>query len=443
MDENRNETIENLAKYASSIFIDTRTIKKGEVFIAIKGKRFDGHDFVEEAFKKGAKLAIVSRRPKNLSLGYKDRLIKVKDTVKALGDIAKTHRLKFNVPVIAITGSNGKTTTKEMVTHVLSAKYNVLKNETSKNNLIGLPLTLLELEEKHSAVVLEMGMNHLGEIDRLSEIAKPHIGVITNIAPAHLEFLYNLKNVFIAKSELIKRLSREDTAILNKDDIYLRNIKGISAKKVYFGIDRRCPFQTENLLYRNNMWHFSIDKTANFELHLLGRHNIYNALVAIVIARQFDMCFSTIAERIKSYRQICPMRLEFRNIRGVEILDDSYNSNPRSLECAINTLAEYDTDGRRIVVSGDMLELGKQARAMHQSLGKTLAAGPIDGLVTLGPLSKFMNKEAKRWGMNTLYHAKSHNDAASFLKKITRPGDVILVKGSRAMEMEKVIEEFR
>ena len=434
--------IEDIIKKAHLISIDTRTIKKGDVFLAIKGNKFDGHDFVEEAFKKGAGSAIVSRKPK-VSSNYKNRLIRVRNTVRALGDIAKAHRERFNIPVIAITGSNGKTTAKDMTAHVLSSRYNVLENEISKNNLIGLPLTLLRLEAKHDIAILEMGMNHLGEIARLSEIAKPDIGVVTNIGPSHLEFLGTLRNVFIAKSELLRHLSKEGLAVLNKDDRYLGNIKGLKCKKIYFGIEKKCRFQAKDLLYRENKWFFSLDTNEGFELSLLGRHNIYNALIAVLVARQFKIDFSTIRKTIKSFRQPCPMRLEFKNIRGVEVLDDSYNSNPLSMECAVDALAKYDTDGKRIVVTGDMLELGKKAKNMHEVIGRLVASSPVDILITLGRLSKFMNKEAKRKGMQGIYHARSHEDAAGFLRRLTKPGDVVLVKGSRAMQMEKVIEEFK
>ncbi len=435
--------LKNVVKNAHLISIDSRIIKKGDIFIAIKGRRFDGHDFAEEAFKKGARLAIVSRKPKKLRSNYKKHLIIVKDTVKALGDIAASHRAKFNIPVIAITGTNGKTTAKDMVAHVLSSRYNVLKNETSKNNHIGLPLTLLKLERKHDAAVLEMGMSRFGEIDRLSEIAKPHIGVITNIGPAHMKFLGTLKNIFIAKSELLKRLREKGLAILNKDDRYLRSIRNLKCRKIYFGIDRSCNFQATKLLYRGNKWSFEVDEKQKFEFSLLGRHNIYNALIAIAVAREFNIDFSTIAERIRSYRQSSPMRLGFKNIRGIKILNDSYNSNPLSMECAIDTLARYVTRGKKIVVSGDMLELGKEAKTMHEAIGRRLASSPIDVLITHGRLSVFMNKEAGRKGMGELYHAPSHSDAAGFLRKIARPNDVVLVKGSRAMAMERVIEEFK
>ena len=434
--------IEDILNTPDKISIDTRSLKTGDVFIAIKGEKFDGHDFVVNAFKKGASCCVVSRVPKGLSSKDKNKLVKVKSTINALCDIAKANRSKFDVPVIAITGSNGKTTTKDLVSSVLSSKYNVLKNETSKNNIIGLPLTLLKLNKRHDIAVLEMGMNHLGEIDRLAEIAKPMIGVVTNIGPSHLEFLGNLKNVFIAKSELLKRLPEEGLAILNKDDSFLRDAKGIKPKKIFFGIDKKCEFQAKSLSYKNNKWTFKVLDN-DFELPLFGRHNIYNALVAILIARLFEIDFSLIQKSLASYVQHSSMRMEFKNIRGVEFLDDSYNSNPLSMECAIEAISKYETDGKKIVVTGDMLELGKKAKSMHRSLGKAIASSPVNVLIALGSLSKLVGSELKKISGKTFYHAASHSDASGFLKSVARPGDVVLVKGSRGMEMEKIIEDFK
>jgi len=434
--------IEELIKNPGLLSIDTRAMKKGEVFVAIKGKNFDGHDFVKDAFRKGAKAAVVSGTP-DISAADKNRLIRVKDTVKALGDIAAAYRSGFNIPVVAVTGSNGKTTVKDMIAHVLSSRYSVLKNDTSKNNLIGLPLTLFNLKKGHEVAVLEMGMNRLGEIGRLGRIAKSHIGVITNIGPSHLQFLGTLKNIFAAKTEFLKELGPGDAVVLNRDDAFLRNIKNIKCKKIYFGIEKKCHFQAKKLLYNGKHWSFSVNGKGKFALPLLGRHNVYNALAAIAVGRQFNIDFAAISKKISSYKHVSRMRLELKNVRGVEILDDSYNSNPLSMKCAINTLLEYKTGGKRIVIAGDMLELGKKARKMHEAIGDRIAASPIDVLITMGGLCRAAGKKAKKNSMKNIYHAKSHRDAADLLRQTARPGDVVLIKGSRGMEMEKIIEEFK
>jgi len=433
--------IEEIAQYPNLVSIDTRTIKKGGIFIAIEGRRFNGHDFVEEAFKRGASAAVVSKITQKF-LPYTHRLTRVNNTLSALGAIARHHRKRFNIPVIAITGSNGKTTAKDTVSHVLSEEYRVLRNDTSKNNLIGLPLTLLRLNKSHKIAVLEMGMSASGEIEKLCRIAMPQIGVITNIGPSHLEFLGSLKNIFAAKSELLRMLPKGSTVYLNKDDRYLSKIKPAKYKRVFFGIDNTCAFQAEELAYKDNKWHFSVEGHA-FKLAAPGRHNIYNALISIAIARRFGLKFSAIEKRINSYRQNSSMRLEFRNIRGVKILNDAYNSNPLSMKCAVDTLTRYTGCGKKIVVSGDMLELGDKAKAMHESVGRLIALSGVDTLITLGSLSRHVGLAARKKGLKEVYHARSHKDAAGFLKKITRPDDMVLVKGSRSMQMERVIEEFK
>ena len=423
------------------IVTDSRKIKKGDVFLAIKGKNFDGHDFVKRAFSKGARGAIVSK-DLNLPYGMSGKLIKTRDTLDFLGFIAKIHRSKFNIPVIAITGSNGKTTAKEMLAHILSSKFNVLKTRFSENNLIGIPLTLLKLTKKHDIAVIEVGTNHKGEIDHLCDILKPDIGVITNIGPSHLEFLNNLNNVFMAKSELLNNLPKNGLAVLNKDDIYLRKIKNTTFKRIYFGIKNKCEFQAKDLTYSNNRWHFTLGNSINFETSILGRHNTYNALLAIAIARVFKIDFKTIASRIKSFKNSCPMRLEPKKEKGIIIINDSYNSNPLSMKCALEALLSYESRGRRIVVSGDMLELGKDSRRMHENVGSVMAKGKVDALITLGEMSKFTEKRAKRLGLKKTYHAKTPNHAATILKSIIKKGDVVLVKGSRALKLEKVVEKF-
>jgi len=442
MNQIQRRVIEDLAEESHLISIDSRTIKRGEIFVAIKGKSLDGHDFVNEAFKKGAKLALVSKDTK-ASLAGRKGMIKVKDTVKVLGDIAKAKRAKFKIPVIAITGSNGKTTAKDMVAHVLSARYNVLKSKNSFNNFIGLPLTIFGLDKKHDVAVLEMGMNYAGEIKRLSEIAAPKIGVVTNIKAAHLEFFGTLGKIFKAKSELLKELKKDALAVLNRDDAYLRDVKGVNCRKIFFGIDNKCAFQAKDVSEKGNKWYFSVGRTGRFELSLLGRHNIYNALIAIMMGRHFNIDFAAIKKKLKSFRHSSARRLEFKDIRGVGIVDDCYNSNPSSLECAIETLIGHDAPGRRIIVSGDMLELGKKAKGLHEAAGRTVARKPVSALITLGKFSRFMNNAASEKENIRRYHADSHNDAARFLRKIAKPGDVVLVKGSRGMQMEKVIESFR
>jgi len=433
--------IKDIKLRPGSISIDSRKIKKGDIFVAIKGERFDGHDFVRKAFEKGASLAIISRTV-NVPSKVKEKLIKTKNTISALGDIAKRHREKFKIPVIAITGSNGKTTTKELVAHVLSAKYSVLKTKASENSFIGLPLTLTRLNEGHDIAVLEIGMNHKGEINKLSKIARPSVGVVTNIASAHIGILGTLCDIAKAKSELLANLPKNGLAILNADDRKALNMKNLKCKKIYFGLNAAGKFMAQNIHYKNNKWHFSL-RGNTFTLPLLGKHNIYNALVAVIVAKKFGISFSKITQRLEAFKNTPPKRLELKKIKGVNILDDSYNSNPTSMEKALDTLMDYNAPGKKIVISSDMLELGKRAKFLHESIGRLVASKNIDALITLGKMARFTNKKAKEGGLSSLYHASSHRKAACILNKIARKGDIVLVKGSRKMQTEKVIEKFR
>ena len=422
------------------ISIDTRTIKRGDTFLAIKGRRFDGHDFVREALRKGAKKAVVSKIP-HLPPAYRPRLIKVSNTLEVLAEMAGARRAKFGIPLIAVTGSNGKTTAKDMLARVLSSRYNVLKNETSKNNFIGLSLTLLGLNAKHEIAVLEMGMNGLGEIEKLSEIAKPSMGVMTNIGPSHLEGLKSLDNVFKAKAELIKKLPRNAPVFLNIDDEILRKARVSGRKKVYYGIERRCRFRAENVSYRAGAWSFTVSGE-RFELPLLGRHNIYNALIAIAVSRTLGVPLRDVKKGIAGFRPGRSGRLDRITVRGIDVIDDSYNSNPLSMASALDALGMYGVSGKKIVVCGDMLELGDKSRFFHEEAGRDVAERHIYSLITLGRLSRFIHKSAGRRGMENIYHAASHREAARVLRRLARPGDAILVKGSRGMKMEKVIEEL-
>lgn len=430
-----------ILKRKVSISTDSRKIKRGDIFIAIKGKRYDGHDFVCDVFRKGASKVIVS---KNVSIlrKYRDGVIKVNDTIYALGEIARIYKQRHRVSVVAVTGSNGKTTTKDMIYYVLSSKLHVLRNDGSENNLIGLPLTVLKLKRIHRVAVLEMGMNHLGEIKRLSEIACPDVGVITNIAPAHLQYMHSLENILRAKLELVHSLKNSGVAILNKDDPYLREVKHVKCKIVYFGIKNKSDIMPSSINYDNNKWSFRIGDRTKITLPILGYHNIYNALAAVSVAKLFGFSLSIIKERLESFRILSPMRLNLEKAGGIEIINDTYNSNPYSFKSALDTLLRYDTIGRKVVVAGDMLELGRYAKKFHESIGREISRYGISLLITVGKLSKYINNVAKENGIRSAYHAKTLNRAHILLKRLTRPGDVVLVKGSRNCGLEKLIDKL-
>lgn len=422
---------------------DSRTIMRGGFFVAIKGPNFNGNAFVEKAFEKGAIGALVTVSRMRCD-DERRIIIQVQDTMKALQAVASHHRMKFRIPVIGITGSNGKTTVKEMIWSILSAKYNVLKNEGTRNNHIGVSQTLLGLEASHEICILEMGMNHKGEIRLLSDIAKPNIAVITNIGPSHLEFLGGLNSVLEAKREILESLDKGAIAIMNGDDEYLSKIRSGRFGIVRFGLGDSNDFRATNISTGKHNIKFVLNDMIKFELNLLGPHNIYNALAAIAIGTRFDISYESMRRSLFSYKPSY-MRLNLKEtVNGIGIIDDTYNSNPSSMRSALEALKNYPAKARW-VVSGDMLELGAYGRDFHKMVGRMVARSNAKGLLTFGRLSKATLSEARNCGMDkdNLWHCSTHGEIARIIKRVTKGGDVVLIKGSRAMKMEEVIEKLK
>ena len=423
------------------ISIDTRTLGEGEAFVAIIGKNFDGHDFILEAIRRGAK-GIIYVHAEKIKKFQKDIVyIKVAETTAAFGAIARFHRERYDIPVIAVTGSSGKTTTKEMIAWVLSAKYKVLKNQGTQNNLIGVPLTLLNIHSKHDLCVVEMGTNRAGEIKQLSQIAEPNVGVITNIGPAHLEFLESLKGVYKEKIELIKHLKNPGIALLNKSDIILSELSRIRSKPIFFfGINNACDFMATEITYKPHSVSFLFNGAYQFEVKHSALHNVSNALAAIGCGLVFGLDFQMIKERIETFDSP-DMRLKEIQLKTCVVFDDSYNSNPQSLKQAIDVLCRQSTSGRRILVMGDMLELGKKSGEFHAYFGRYVSKKSIDVLVTMGDFSKETSESARKNGMNaaSVFHFHNCPAVVEFLSANIKEGDILLIKGSRAMEMEKIV----
>jgi UDP-N-acetylmuramoyl-tripeptide--D-alanyl-D-alanine ligase len=425
-----------------SFSTDTRTLKRGDFFIAIKGKRFDGHSFLGEAIRKGASGLIVSKSISGLR-GRIPIIIKVKDTLRALGDIARYKRMHSGAFVIAVTGSNGKTTTKEMIAAILKkTHFKALCTKANENNHIGLPLTLLKLKNE-DVVVLEMGMNHPGEIDYLSGIARPNVGIITNIGPCHLEYLGSTQDVLKAKLEILKHMTPNSTLIVNNDDEHLSTIKGITVRLATFSVKRKGDYKAESLKPKGRGWNFSLNKKHDIRLNLLGRHNAYNALAAIAAVRILGVGYKRISLALKDFRPP-KSRLETRKIKGISIIDDTYNSNPVSLRCAIDALRQETGYGRKILVSGDMLELGRMSRFFHEEIADIVGDSDIDMLITVGRHSHNTYLAAKKKGIKIalLRHYDTPKGAATFLKNIAKRGDLVLIKGSRAIKMEEAFRCF-
>lgn len=420
---------------------DSRSIKKGEAFIALRGNNFDGHAFIGEALKKGASCIIKVR---STEYGVQSRdiaVVDVEDTIKALGDIARYNRKIYNIPVIAITGSNGKTTTKEMVAWVLSAKFRVLKNEGTKNNNIGLPQTLLNLDKNFDLVVLELGSNHPGEIGYLAGIAKPNMAVITNIGSSHLEYFSDLGGVFNEKYSLLQSLDKPHIALLNADDDFLNKVSRDSKKNPFvlsFGINNRAAFSASLVKHKSKRLEFLINSEYKLRLSTPGEHNIYNALAAAACARMFGMDYRQIAKRLASF-EFPKGRLKVIDFDKTTIIDDTYNSNPLSFKEAVRALDSYAARGRKIVVMGDMLELGKDKEALHRRAGIE-ASEVCDVVITVGELAKLAAEAAKEKGISEIFICRSALDARNILFNTVSPGkeDVVLIKGSRSMKMEEV-----
>lgn len=433
-------------KIARGVSIDTRTLSKGNLYIAIKGENFDGHDFVGSAFSKGAVAVIVSNPA--LEQKFPDKnLIIVDNTLTALQKLAGWRRRQMKkLLVVGITGSNGKTTVKDMTAAILSRKYKTLKTEGNLNNHIGVPLTLLKLEPNHEAAVIEMGMSAPGEIATLTKIAKPSIGVITNISPAHIGNFSSLAKVRDAKAELIENMPKTGKVVLNSDDANSAPIiEGAKQKTRTFG---KNPLADVSLVdsWENGgtgRWAaiYFKGKETNVHIKLIGNHNIENALTAFAVGTLANVDVKNIAIGINKVKA-APMRMEPVTLpNGALILNDSYNANPAGTEAALATAGKLKSNGRLFFVFGDMMELGKKSETAHKRVGKLAVKAGVTCVYSLGPSARLTAKEAKLKGVRSIF-TKSHNQIATALFKTVLANDVILVKGSRSMTMEKVVNRL-
>lgn len=432
------------------ISIDSRTVKEGELFIAIRGDRYDGHDFVPDALRKGAWGALVEQsalESKYAAMGGLRNVIPVEDTLFSLQEMSLIHRKKFNLPLIGITGSNGKTTTKEMLASILLQQGPVLKNEGNLNNHIGVPLTLLKMDAHHKAAIIEMGMSGLGEIRTLARLAMPAVGVITNISAAHLQFLGSTDTVAEAKGELLQTMQSDGTAVLNADDRYFTTLRNKYPGRVLsFGIEQPADIRAGDIRQMRDLTDMTLHadgRSVLVRLRTVGRHNVYNALAAAAAALATDLPLETVKFGLEEFHPVA-MRSELKDVKGRTILADCYNANPASMKAALETLASLKTGKRAIAVLGDMLELGATAVESHRAIGATAAKLGIDLMITVGPLAKHIAEGAVAAGMarDRVLDAGTTSRAAALLTVHSRPGDTVLIKGSRGMKMEKILEEF-
>jgi UDP-N-acetylmuramoyl-tripeptide--D-alanyl-D-alanine ligase len=430
---------------ATGYSIDSRTLNPGDLFFAIKGEKFDGHDFVEAALAAGAVAAVVRRDapPRDQDAG---RVIVVPDTLLALQRLALAVRKVWGKCIVGVTGSAGKTTTKEAIAHVLAAKFRVLKSEGNLNNHYGLPLQLLRLEPEHEVAVIEMGMNHAGEIAALAKIAEPGIGVVTNVAPVHLGFFESVREIAQAKYELIQSLPRGGVAVLNADDEYVSQFgRDFHGKVVMFGIQHPVEVCAQNITERGEQGsEFELvagGVREHVQLPLLGRHNIYNALAAAAVGLQRNMTPSEIATALGSVKP-AEKRGQVLHIAGATVINDCYNSNPKALEAMMDALASLPAK-RRIVVAGEMLELGSSADALHYDCGAHAAAKRLDVLIGVRGAAKKIVEGAHAGGLISAEYVETPEEAGEWLASSVREGDAVLLKASRGVRLERALEKWQ
>lgn len=425
-----------------NVTIDSRSVKQGELFVAIKGERFDGHDFIEQAIQAGAKGVIVERE---LQTAGEVAVVMVDNTLTALGSIARANRSKLNIPVIGITGSNGKTTTKDLTAVILEQQFEVVKTEGNFNNEIGLPLTLLKIATTTEAAVVEMGMRGLGQIQQLADIALPTIGIVTNVGQSHIELLGTQENIARAKSELIQALPEDGVAILNGDDELVRSMRNqTKARVVCFGIDNvHNDYLAKNIKAysegsRCEIYCRSDGTTFEIELPIPGRHNILNALAAIAVAKELGVSNEVIRTGLSKI-VLTGKRLNITKTRDYWIIDDTYNASPTSMKAALDVLAEFKHPGQKIAVLADMLELGVQSPQFHYEVGVYAGKLGIDRLYAFGSLAKSY-VEGYQSILNTpACYFTDKQKLLTELQAVLQPGDLVLIKGSRGMHMEEIV----
>src|SRR5881409_3799229 len=425
------------------ISTDSRTLKHGELFVALRGENFDAHSFVESVAKAGAAGAIVDSNwtgeiPENFAL------IRTEDTLQAYQNLAASYRKSLPLKVIAITGSNGKTTTKDFAAAVLGRRYRVTKTQGNFNNHVGLPRTMLEATSQDEVAVWEIGMNHPGEIAALAQLAAPDVAVITNIGVAHIEFMGSREKIAEEKGALAEAVGANGRVILNADDSFTKTIAARTRGKVILAGITAGMIRADEISQSGTGTDFTILEGAHrcrAQLPVPGLHMVQNALLAVTAGRMFGVSLEDCAAGLTA-APLTKARLQIKDIAGVQFLDDSYNANPDSTKAALRTLVELDADGKRIAVLGEMLELGEESERGHREVGETAAALKIDKLIAIGDVAASITDGARHAGLQSTAVVKSTSEAAELLSQMVQPGDLVLIKGSRAARTEEVIGHF-
>ena len=428
---------------ASGVSTNSRTLRPGEVFFALRGARCDGHDFVAEVLARGAAAAVVSCDVA-VPAEFRDRVVRVSDTLRALCDSAHAFRKEWGGKVIAVTGSNGKTTTREMIYHILSGEFACKGAPKNFNTDVGLSLALFQVEPEDRVMVVEMGTNAPGEIAALAAVAEPDVGIITNVGRSHLEGLGSEEGVAQAKAELLDWLNSRGTVFLNLDNHWFGFLANrCRTRMISFGLGAKADFRGTDVRRLQHGYSFVAGGRARVRLRVPGRHNVWNALAALAVARHFGVDLAGAASRLENFH-LPLMRCEMRAIHGVTVISDCYNANPDSMHAALEMFGRVAAKGRRVAVLGDMLELGAESERLHQGLGADAAGAGVDALWTVGEYARSVASAAEKGGFGgPISHAGRLEDVVGQICEFLQPGDTLLVKGSRSMRMERLVEQFR
>lgn len=423
---------------------DTRTLKKGDMYLGIRGEKINGNDYVQQAFINGAIGCIIDENVDTEILNrYKEKVvIKVDDTIKAIQELAKYKRSLYNVPVIAVTGSVGKTSTKDIIANVLEQKFKVLKTEGNMNNHIGLPMTLLKLKD-HTAVVVEMGMNHFGEISLLTNIAKPTGCVITNIGTSHIGNLGSRENILKAKLEILEGLDKSGFVLINNDNDLLHEwAKEEKKYKIYtYGLENNSIYMAKKITILENSSNFEINGIKG-NVPVGGIHFVYNATCAFAIGDILSVEKEKIIKGISEFK-LTAKRMEIETIKNnIKVINDSYNASYDSMKAALEVMQNTEAP-RKIAILGDMLELGEYSKELHEKVGEQVVKNKIDVLITIGKNAKNISNKARELGMDKIYAFDNVNEAILNIEKIIKSKDLVLLKASNSMNFSKILDELK
>ncbi len=435
-----------LLKPIGDVWMDSRKISKGDIFLALKSETDDGHHYVPAALKAGALAAIVSRKQVNTySESVRKKLIMVTDPLKAVQKMAAQYLKMLKIPTITITGSSGKTTTRQFITNVLLKEFNVGKTEGNWNNHIGVPLSVLRFKGEEEIAILEFGANHKNEINTLSRIVKPHVSIISNIGYAHIGYFGSLHAIADAKFEIVNGMSEKNGLLLvNGDDLRLvKKSKEFKGNVLFFGMSSRCDIRAENIKVALNEETSFYMRNYKYTLPMLGRHFVYGALPAIFLARQLSIPEKVIADALRNFK-VDPMRGRIITQRGYTFIVDCYNANPSSMKAGINLLSEVSKKDKRCAIVGDMMELGKYSKRLHAQIGRQLVNAHVKKIIAVGNFAESIAEGAVKQGMKPKYIqcVEDAKAATACAKKSLKKGDTVLLKASRAVKLEHVVENF-